>query len=91
MAPWSMGPRQTTAPLGGTLPRSPGEVLPLFEALVTDPAQQAARVRDSVEPIGPTGQVSFMSPAANTTLNTPLGLAGALRSPTPPPHGDLHP
>lgn len=56
--------------LSGALPRSPGEVLPLFEALVTDPAQQAALVLDYVETIVPAGEVSFMSEGDKANLIT---------------------
>ncbi len=50
------------------LPRSPGEVLPLVEELITDPAQHAAAVLDYVEMIAPHGDLAFMSQADKANL-----------------------
>lgn len=44
-----------------SLPRSPVEVLPVIEDLVTDPGQRAAVIVDYVEMIAPMGDLAFMS------------------------------
>jgi ATP-dependent 26S proteasome regulatory subunit len=54
-------------PLDG-LPRSPGQVLPLLEELVTDPSQRAAVILDYVEMIVPNGDLSFMGEADKNNL-----------------------
>jgi transitional endoplasmic reticulum ATPase len=43
------------------LPRTPNEAIPLFEELITDPANSSGVVIDFVETIAPAGDLSFMS------------------------------
>ncbi|MES2638906.1 MAG: ATP-binding protein [Myxococcota bacterium] len=57
-----------------TLPRSPGQVLPLLEELVTDPTQRASVVIDYIETIIPNGELSFMSESDKNNLVTLLRL-----------------
>jgi len=52
----------------GSIPHSPGEVLPLIEGLVTDPGQRAAVVVDYVEMIVPMGDISFMGDTDKANL-----------------------
>jgi AAA+ superfamily predicted ATPase len=56
------------------LPRGSGQVLPLLEELVTDPAQRAAVIVDYVETIVPNGDLSFMAEADKNNLVTLLRL-----------------
>jgi ATP-dependent 26S proteasome regulatory subunit len=56
------------------LPKSPGQVLPLLEELVTDPTQRASVVLDYVETILPNGDLSFMGEADKNNLVTLLRL-----------------
>lgn len=44
-----------------SMPRSPNEVLPIIEDMVTDTSQRAAVVIDYVEMIAPMGELAFMS------------------------------
>lgn len=52
----------------GKLPRSPSEVLPIIEDLVTDPTQRAAVVLDYVEMIAPMGDLTFMGESDKANL-----------------------
>lgn len=54
--------------LDGGLPRTPGEVLPLIEALVTDVSQNAGVVLDYVETVVPSGDLSFMGETDKANL-----------------------
>ncbi len=57
-----------------TLPRAPGQVLPLLEELVTDPTQRASVVIDYIETIVPNGDLAFMSESDKNNLVTLLRL-----------------
>lgn len=57
------------APLGD-LPRDVADVLPLVEALVTDPTQSSAVVLDYFEMIAPEADVAFMTHADKANLVT---------------------
>lgn len=57
-----------------TLPRAPGQVLPLLEELVTDPTQRASVVIDYVETVIPNGDLAFMSESDKNNLVTLLRL-----------------
>ncbi|MDP2314160.1 MAG: ATP-binding protein [Pseudomonadota bacterium] len=59
-----------------SIPRSPGQVLPLLEELVTDPTQRASVVIDYVETIIPNGDLSFMGDSDKNNLVTLLRLGG---------------
>ncbi len=52
----------------GALPRSPDEVLPLLEELITDPRQTCAVIFDYVETVVPMGELGFMSEADKANL-----------------------
>ena len=52
------------------LPRTPGEVLPALEDLVTDTAQNAAVVVDYAEAIVPAGDLSYMTDTDKANLIT---------------------
>ncbi len=58
------------------LPRSPGQVLPVLEELVTDPGHRVGVVVDYVETVVPNGEVSFMGEADKSNLVTLLRLGG---------------
>ena len=60
-------------PLDG-LPRSPGQVLPVLEDVVTDPTQNVAVVIDFIEMIVPNGDLSFMGELDKANLVTLLRL-----------------
>ena len=55
-------------PISGALPRSPAEVLPMIEDLVTDTTQNASVVLDYAETVVPSGDLSFMSEADKANL-----------------------
>ncbi len=54
----------------GPLPRSPGKVLPLLEALITDASQSSAVVLDYVETIVPSAELAFLSDEDKAALVT---------------------
>ena len=56
-------------PLAG-LPRSPAEILPIIEDLITDPNQRAAIILDFVEMVVPMGDLSFMGDDDKSNLVT---------------------